>query len=56
MTDPTFSFRPAGENTDITVAGMNLGPCPICRQPILPGAFIIEHQPDEFAHELCANP
>lgn len=59
----TFSFRPAGEPDDVTVAVRSLGDCGICGQPIPAGTFVVRMPQDEvegfteaWAHESCARP
>lgn len=59
----TFTFRPAGEPEDVTVALHSLSDCPVCGHPIAAGAFVVVSDdpddpegPDRWAHESCARP
>lgn len=58
--DRTFTFRPAGEHHDVTVALHSLADCAICERNIPAGAFVVVHPnddgPDRWAHETCAHP
>lgn len=57
----TFTFRPAGEDADATVALRSLGRCVICPQDIPAGSFVVlvddgPPWPKAWAHESCARP
>lgn len=55
---PTFTFRPAGEPADVTVALHGLGGCPLCGHYVHAGSFVARLDGPEsrrWAHVSCAQ-